>query len=701
MKRWAAMVWLALALPAAGQSRPLLDLSAAPGAPAPGAGAAALALADALKSESEKVWAAGEGRAGARVRMEVRLLARALLTTGEAMGQAGSGRLMLGRTMAAVMPALDALAATDDPVLHAAAGDIVTARRAIEKGEGDTDLAVRDGLVLLSKVAGAPTPEAGVGGWVEDRQPAGSLRDRLEAWAAMPGVSPEAIEALRALEASGDEAAAFPALASGLMRMRSMVADAAAAMESAPAWVQEPTRRVLGEQFSRGVVSILRGEDRVAGLELLTRLAAVAEVVRLADAIEGGAAGNRVRSGVGAAVSIPMARSDTRTMEAAGELLRLVAERGQWPEEKRLMRQARPLYRVLLAAARQTEHHLMAVLPEVLRRPEAMTDPGVLAAITAHRRSVQDVRGLLAVQEAWAARGGREGSEPVPDKPWQSAANRMLKLSQELTGSRAEAKESAKASLRTLFVMVERCWTMPGEEDLRREVREGAGRPPAERTGVWTRTTGGREAALLSEIADRRAGWLAAWERSAGGTTMGSDGARLEALRSLMQMVHEAAPSLGDGGNGYDRLQAWPGWELSRASLAVLAAGLEEQTADATRLLLAGDAAKASETVEKARRDYATVRLAGVLSREATRRGIAPDRTPAGALRELTAGGPVKGRSWMGREVEWLDDVCRYGEEVAALRRLGAKDKADALQRFVNTRAAEVVERLERVRPDK
>lgn len=677
-----------LSLSAVAQNRPLLDLTAAPTAPGAGTGSGTLALADSLAADATSM--SKVGSADARVRAELRRLARELLVSGEKAGQAGSARVVMGRTLANSLLELDRLtaAAADDPLLHAAAADLAAACKLLETGNPDPDVVLRDALAVLSKLAG---PASGVGGWIDDRPDSAPspLAAKLDNWAKLPGITPEAIESLRQVGALAQTTESWPAYNAASLRTRAMLLDAATAFEGPPTWMPEPALRILGDQFSTAVKKLATPDSRTAAFDDLSRLAAVADLIRRVNEIEDNPAGKRIRASVAQAVSIPVSQADARTMESFSQLIALIASRAVWQDEKALIRQLRPGYRIFTAAARQSEQHVLAGLPEVLRRPEAMTDPGILASISAHRRAVADVEGLIAANTAFAARG--EG-EPVADKAWQNAANRALKLTQDL--GRADQKEAALTSLRSLFAHIDRCWKLPGEEQLRQAVKDDAGKPAKERTSAWAKLSGGREAALAGEITDRRAGWLFDWEKS---IAQGSDGQRLEALSALMELMHDAGPviALQDGAaDAYASLQAWPGWELTPASVAAVSAGLADQSAEATRLLLAGESANAAEAVTKTRKDCAVALLAGRLAREAQRRGVSPDRTAPAALRELTAGGPIRARSWLGRDTELLDDVCRYAEEVAALRRLGAKDKADAVQRFANLRAAEVMERL-------
>jgi hypothetical protein len=669
--------------PALSQNRPLLDLTAAPAAPAPGSGAGTIALAESLGTDAAAI---DKSTPDARVRAEVRLLARVLLTSGEKAGQSGSARIVMGRTLAHAIPHVDRLAAAsaDDPLLITAAADLAAARSDLE-ANADPDLVLRDSLAVLSRLAG---PATGLGGWIDDHStpPPAVLASKVDVWSSLPGITSESVAVLREVDAIAQASEPWPAYHASAARTRAIIADAATAFESPPSWLPDPSRRILGEQFSAAIVTLSNAELRVAAIDDLTRLAAIADLIRRTDTLEDNPPGKRIRAGVAQAVAIPASQTDARTMESYTQLLSLISARVNWPEDKQLIRQLRPGYRLMVAAARQTELHVLAALPDVLRRPEAMTDPGTLSSITAHRRAIADVAGLLAVNRAFAAIG--EG-EPVADKPWQAAANRVLKLTQDL--SRADQKELALASLRSLFTHVDQLGRLAGEDQLRQAVKDDAGKPAKDRTSMWAKLSGGRDAALASEITDRRAGWLFDWEKGIAG---GSDGQRLEVLAAVLALIEDAGPVV-DPGEAYSALQAWPGWELSPAALAVVSAGLPDQTAEATRQLLAGDSAKAAEAVAKARKEFAVALLAGRLASEAQRRGITPDRSAASTLRELTSGGPIRGRSWLGRHTELLDDVCRYSEEIAALRKLGAKDKADAVQKFANSRAVEALDGVE------
>jgi hypothetical protein len=186
---------------------------------------------------------------------------------------------------------------------------------------------------------------------------------------------------------------------------------------------------------------------------------------------------------------------------------------------------------------------------------------------------------------------------------------------------------------------------------------------------------------------------MSGWDK-AGYAGSAGDVERLKALRGLMEVLEDAAAvvPVGDADSApeYAALQAWPGWELSGEGFKAIAGGLTEKCAAAVGAIVNGDAAQCLKLVEQIKADHAAALLAGKLAREAAARGI----KPVDVVIEVGSGGPVEGVSWMGRWAEGIADVCRYAEEAAAARRLGAKDRAEGILKFVNMRANAALEAM-------
>jgi hypothetical protein len=242
-------------------------------------------------------------------------------------------------------------------------------------------------------------------------------------------VSAEAIAVIREFEDTASTAGAV--YAASTARTRGLLTEAAAALDVPTAWLPEPTRKALGEQFSVAVKLLGSRATRSQALEGLSRLTRLAEVVRRVDALDDSPATKKVRAAAAQAIALPAAQTDPTTLDAVIRLLKLAAARSTWGDEKALIRQLRPGWKVAVNAAKQSEQHLLTVLPEVLRKPEAMTDPATLSAVTAHRRAVEDVQGLLDISRAFEG-PGTGGGEPTAAPAWTHAADRVMKVCQEL-----------------------------------------------------------------------------------------------------------------------------------------------------------------------------------------------------------------------------------------------------------------------------
>jgi hypothetical protein len=189
------------------------------------------------------------------------------------------------------------------------------------------------------------------------------------------------------------------------------------------------------------------------------------------------------------------------------------------------------------------------------------------------------------------------------------------------------------------------------------------------------------------------------WER---GGAIGTDAERLAVLRTLCTVINDAGPLFnaepGLPTPEYAALQQWPGWQLSWTSITTLISGpggMADKVSEATKLILAGDTAKAADALTGIKKDYAVALLAGRLCRDARQHGLIAVNIPGATMLELTSGGPIRGRSWMGQWTDELDDVCRYTEEAMAERKLGAKDKSEAILKFAGVRATAVLDGME------
>lgn len=648
--------------------KPLLDLGAAPKPPAAGQGAGAIALADELRDQGQSLANRPDDREHARA--AARMLARTLLTSGESMGPDGSMRIVLGRTLARGLPEIDrAIGALEGETGAAQASllatDLTAAARSLDDPKADPWRETRDGFALLSR---GLKPDDRTG-WIDESLKADEpLAGEIDRWSSALSFSAVDREALVQLDALATAGVGWPAYHAAAVHLRRAAREACDGMSSLP----EPTRSGALDQFKAALH--LPAEQRAAAFMQLRRIARLAALALRVQSLDDAPAIKRLRTELARALSEPA------PTDAAAESARLAAlERTlallhpKLPDERTIVRQLRPAWRVLAAALRPTEQKLVQALPEVLTRADAATDPGITSAIAAQRRAVQDIDLLLNLNTAMADQGT---GEPGLNGLWKLAADRAFKLGQDL--AKPTAHDEALAGLRELASQTQDFNELPGEAELKAASRTDP--------SAWSVLTGGQTQPLLAEIAGRRGTWLSGWDRN-GFAAAPAEVARLRALRDLMAALDDAAaitPASGDFTPQFAALNAWPGFELSTGALAALTAGLREQTVEATRLITAGDAPGCAKITDRIRTDYAAALLIGRLAREAADRKVP---VPAPTLLEAAAGGPVEGLSWQsgGR----LAELCRYAEEIPAARKLGAKDRAGALLRYVNARAGE------------
>ncbi|MEK6702317.1 MAG: hypothetical protein AABZ53_08640, partial [Planctomycetota bacterium] len=127
-----------------------------PSTPKPGDGKAVLALAAELRDASPR----GSSPAD-RASRALHFLASDLLNKGEATGPAGSARVLLGLKIAHRLPAFDAVVgAVDSAVAGLVAADLESLARAAPADVPGVEIALRDALAPIIRVAPAPWPRA-------------------------------------------------------------------------------------------------------------------------------------------------------------------------------------------------------------------------------------------------------------------------------------------------------------------------------------------------------------------------------------------------------------------------------------------------------------------------------------------------------------------------------------------------------------
>jgi hypothetical protein len=446
----------------------------------------------------------------------------------------------------------------------------------------------------------------------------------------------------------------------------------------------------MGEQFSAAVLRLDKDDRRESALVELRRLGRLGRVATRAGLVEDAALSRKIRltliqmMGSGQ----PDLGGETRQLDAFERALDLLADKGKLADERDLARQLRPLNRALTPTLRDAERKLQGALPDLLTRSDAMSDPGMLAIISAYKRALDDLRIVAALNAAMTGDKTTTSGEPVVTDRWKRIADRVLKLGQDV--ARPELRETALESIRGMGEQIAQFTKLPGEDSLRDAAQKAKNSSGDKATTVWTALTGGREAGLVSEISDRRGGWLDGWDK-AGYAGSAGDVQRLMALRELMEVLDIARGLIETGPGSGGALNAWAGWEISGDGLKALAPDLVGMTSEATRMIVEGEAPKCAEQVAKIREQCGAALLAARLSRLAGEKKLV---FPADPTLEAGCGGPVAGVHWMARFADELADVCRYADEVAAAQKLGAASRADEMMKFINTRANAVQDSL-------
>ncbi len=681
----------------------LLDLpGGASGIADPGPGIGVLGLVDRLREEADELDAKkGDVPAGARA--AIRRAAAELMARGDGAGAAGSATVLLGRTLAARLEDWDRLLGEEgsipEPVAALLAHDL---NGAVASGAliVSPETTLRDAMADL--VAGAGQP-AGMFGWVEaepvPRDLGSQFTKEVEAWGTVPGVSPETIGAIRGLAATLAEADGWVAYRRSGARVRLLLMEGAGVLREVE-WIDDVARRALAEEFDRGAAEFADSGTRGSGSARLERLALIAGLIRETERLDASGPGagvgavRRVRAAVVQAATRAAGdpSAERRVAENSRRVLGLALARQDLPAESALVRQARPAWRHLLAAARRDEPQMLAALPDILRRPDAMTDPGIVAAVGRMQRTIDDLRGLAALCATMADGGAGEGREPVVANDWEPVGARVLELGQRM--ARGDEPERMVQHLRTFADRVSRLMRLPGEARLDAALAAGG-----DEREVWDALTGSKAADLPPDFADRRRVWIRGWTQGKDDTEA-SEIARLENLRLLMgtlddvtrveAVLREARDTGEPMPRAYRPLQCWPGWEMSIEALTVLREGLVARLGDGVVLVLGPEQERAAKELEAIRVEFAAVRLCGRLLGLAEARGLGD----AGAPYEVVTGGPYEsgpGASWLGEHRAAIADVCRYAEEIGPAVSLGDRERVGRLRAFVNARAVEVL----------
>ncbi len=661
-------------------------------APAPGDGMNSAALVESLQKEITEL--SKPGVPGAGLRSLVRTIAIDLIKSGVAQGPAGSEHVVLGRTLALRRESLDRWSASHD----VPAGVLALMKEAAGAGaptERDAmEVWARDAIGPLL-IFGWPTEAIG---WPADvsrvgaRVPTESLPD-LALHARFSG---EVCTVFARAEVRLAAAEQFGVTRAGAWRLRDDIAAAASiAGPQKPRWMSDPSLAAWRSDLVACVTSLIPSTGAAAYTPM--QAAARLRVLRLASelaaklqSLEPSASGRASLAALDQLIAASEFRADAGVADrllAAVDALSLI--RAAPGDDKALLRQLRPAARALEPAARNAAAQLLEDLPRLIKRSDALADPGVLASINSARRRRDDQRLVRRLSELCAdAPPGSDPAhaEPSPDREpadgptgraptefriaepsldprLKNVGARLLTLGQDL--SRNDKRDLAIGELRSLAGELADFRALPGE----READVAAGVASNAHTSItrvraWSALTNAKLPDLLAALARARADWLSEW--SSVKALPGPDNAEpLAAFRAVFGVLSDAAPALDEE----SFINAWPGFELSREARAQLTDRLPGAGAAMVESLLAGRYDDATHAAARIRAEQAAALLIGRLERLAAAQSLAePTDAALGALSQTAAGRPDPERAWLLAGVADIRadiaSVCRYAFEL-------------------------------------
>ena len=741
-RAWSAIAAITLSCGLAHAQRLNLD---APTAPAPGSNESTRGMRSALRDAV--VGSPGdplpEARLGAAARSRAQAVALALITHGEALGEAGSVHIVCAMTMLADMgwtSELGARAVGPDgedaaAALRAFVRGVDAALATIRGGQelpdsaAELDVFLRQIFAPLTELVRPEVPPIQSGWVLSDRTRTpptiNELRTRLGA--------PPAPEANAASLDLATHAAALNLLAllenaGTTWSFAAAAADARATLAGAlpllidrlPAWFPEAKRQEVAERTAaaiRAYSTSTRDEESAA---TLATAAGISRLCQWADKLSAGSGHNardiqsiRLAIADAAAEAVgqvgPARERASKAMRSLERTLDMIDERAVLGTEADVTQSLRTSFRALDAAAKRSESQLVSQIAQIARAESATSQPAIVSVIAAHRRSLDDLRMLRLVDELLTKH--RDDQSPT----WRLVSSRLTRQGQEV--SKPATMEATLLDLRAFASAMELQEPFAGEPAIRAASAGGAG-GTAGTLSAWDaetirELTGNKAAAVMAKIDELRTAYLETWaregdERRSGGRDGESGGrganagqnaepiaSRLRVLRMVCGLIEDmrtvralAAPEHRARREG---LMAWRGLPISAAAAEYLGGGeaLSRAVSQAvTQALDASPAAtdRARAAVRKLELENVTLRLVARLDREARDRVIVAV-PPYASL----ASPPTRG-AWMvgGADARArLAAIARYVDEAAAVATDNPRD-AGKIMEYVDMLAGEV-----------
>lgn len=673
-----------------------LSLGARPARP--DSSVAAIALRDRLDAA---IAASPKATERQRAGVAIRSLARHLTQRAMDAGPRAGAHLIVARTLAANFQELDRLLAdedlVDDALIALLLHDLEITDRDLPLEPEDLDRFMRDTFAqILDRLPDPP----GAYAWTGESQPIEPHAALSDAWLdtlVAAGIAGDAAQAVLNIREDVREALAWRAYRAEASRLVRSIEGAGAVIDERFTWVPPSSRDALVRSIGTHFLS-LDSDRRDAAIQSLDALARAGAAFELAHRLGDGPYATQARSAlVQLAVAANLSRpAESARLDAFTRVLLLAL--ASLPDERRTIRQLRPIHRLALGEADRTEALLLRSLAPVLQRDDAMADPGTVAAIGAHRQSVGDVRDIAAVSR-WLAEQGAGLPEPIASPERRAIADHLLTL------TRDDADyDQAVAMIRDLAGQIDRFDQLPGESELRlAAMRAGTGSLTGAST-IWADATGYRQNEIVALVDRLRNAWSEGWSRRFELGNHPTDFAQFDAARMLVetigwaQIVSADAASTADDRAVRSPLQAWPGFELSPAALRAIMPPTAD-LAEAARLLVADRPGDTMDVMRKLRADHPAFELIARLESQAAAHSLERTAEDDQVLYELCSGPPPAPwraqQAWLASSREDIADLCRYAEELAALRALNDTPRADATRAYVDDLATTILESLE------
>ncbi|MEN0020147.1 MAG: hypothetical protein AAF747_04590 [Planctomycetota bacterium] len=644
---------------------------------------AARSLAATLEAEAEALGAREDGPAEA-FGIALREVAAAMLErAADDTSDEASQLVVFARTLAVhrgafdgelreLLSKLDALDFDDAQQLAEAERTLAIVAATVElldavadsESVGDAQVSLRDALAMLARETGVE-PRASL--WLVADGRLADVRTSAAGVAGLadhPLLTPEAQRAAASLASDIEASAGWAAYQASATTLAELVLRAATLLDDEPRWLTADARKRVADDLSDALAGVQLTERRDASVSELQRLAMLAEVVIAIDTIGTNEVGRATVAAVNelAAAAPGDARRSTGAQRTMLQLVRRVLgqieTRAALPSDRELARRVRPAFRAVQPLAREAEQRAIAVLPMVMQQADAMTDPGVLQAVAANERALDDLVGLVRIEAMLVE--GLDGEGASASARSRVTADSMRRVGERLVdlGGEMIRREPTPELLDDLRLMIDQLkWLVafPGEDELRTAVaapRSSAGR-------AWDEATGGRASQLADALDGARETWATSWSGEVAAGRLAADSRRVTTMADLLTHVRDAAAVARAERDGF-AFDRWPGWEIDDDARRALTEGLTDATEEATRLALDGNLGRARAAMEDLLAEHATGLLVGRLELHAARAGWrGTERSADDVLRELVAGRPLT-QSGVLQHAGELASVCRF-----------------------------------------